>query len=65
MFVRAGREPKKQRKNELFFYGSDSGSEKSDGIIEPGLPQGGILFMEENCENRTGNQHRSSMGAVP
>ena len=47
------------------FNGSNHGSVKSDGIIEPGLPQGGILFMEENCENRAKTQHRTNMGAVP
>jgi hypothetical protein len=64
MFVCTGREPSKQR-NVVLFNGSDQGSTKSDGIIEPGLPLCGILFMEENCENRAKTQHRSNMGAVP
>jgi hypothetical protein len=65
MFVRTGREPERNRRLCSLFNGSDLGPEKFAGIIEPGLPQGGILFMEENRENRAGNRHRSSMGAVP
>jgi len=34
------------------FNGSDQNSAKFAGIIEAGSPHGGILFMEENCENR-------------
>ena len=65
MFVCKEREPSKQRKVMLFFNGSDHGSAKSAGIIEPGSPYGGVLFMEENCENRARTQHRTNMGAIP
>jgi len=65
MFVRKGREPERKRRLCCLFNGRDSGSEKATGIIEPGLPQGGILVMEENCENRARTQHRSNMGAIP
>jgi len=64
MFVCKEREPSKQRKVMLFINGSDHGSAKFAGIIEPGSPHGGVLFMEENCENRARTQHRSNMGAV-
>jgi hypothetical protein len=47
------------------FNGSDHGSAKSAGIIEPGSPLRGILFTEENCENRARTQHRTNMGAIP
>jgi hypothetical protein len=65
MCVRKGREPERKRRLRYLFNGSDLGSEKSAGIIEPGLPHGGILFMEENCENRARTQHRPNMGAIP
>jgi len=65
MFVCKEREPSKQGSLCCSFNGNDNGSAKSAGIIEPGLPQGGILFMEENCENRAKTQHRRNMGAVP
>ncbi len=65
MFVCTGREPESKGRLCCLFNGSDQGSAKSVGIIEPGLPQGGILFMEENCENRAKTQYRTNMGAVP
>ncbi len=65
MFVCKEREPSKQRKLCHLFKGSCQGSAKSAGIIEPGSPLGGILFMEENCENRARTQHRTNLGAIP
>ncbi len=65
MFDCKEREPSKQSKFCCLFKGSEKGSAKSAGIIEPGSPLGGILFMEENCENRARTQHRTNMGAVP
>jgi hypothetical protein len=47
------------------FKGSYKGSANSAGIIEPGSPHSGILFMEENCENRAKTQYRTNMGAIP
>lgn len=65
VFVNRGRELEDKGRLCCLFNGSDLSSKKSVGIIEPGLPQGGILFMEEYCENRAKTQHRSSMGAIP
>ena len=65
MFVRTGRELKSNGKLCCLDYESGLGSAKPVGIIEPGLPQSGVLFMEENCENRAKTQHRTNMGAVP
>ena len=65
MSVCTGQEPESKGRLYCLSNGSNQGSEKFAGIIEPGLPQGGILFMEENCENRAKTQHRSNMGAVP
>lgn len=65
MFFRTGREPENQGRLCCLLNESELGSEKSAGIIEPGLPQGGILFMEENCENRARTQYRPNMGAIP
>jgi len=64
MFVFTGQELESKGLLCCLFNGSDLGSEKSVGIIEPGLPQSGVLFMEENCENKARTQHRTNMGAV-
>jgi len=68
MFVRLSvQDESRQSKGCLcrLFKGNDQGSAKSAGIIEPGSPHSGILFMEENCENRAKTQYRTNMGAVP
>jgi len=65
MFVRTGREPESKGKLCCLDNGNGLGSAKSVGIIEPGLPQSGILFREENCENQARTEHRTNMGAVP
>jgi hypothetical protein len=65
MFVFKEPEPSKQDKLCCLVKGSEKGSAKSAGIIEPGSPLGGILFMEENCENRARTQYRKNVGAVP
>jgi len=64
MFVCKEREPESKRRLCCFFKGSCQGSAKSAGIIEPGSPHRGVLFMEENCENRAKTQYRTNMGAI-